>query len=186
MLNATPGIETFQLFAIALFIGALVGVEREKRKVDTRKPSFAGIRTFILLSEAGALSAWLAQETAMPWIFSTALIGLVALIAAAYVLEKRADASSVGLTTELAAMTVFLLGAAVMFGHVAIAVALAVVNTSLLAFKDTCMAWCRNWVRTTSLQASSCCWPVSSCCPCCQIRRWTHGNRSTPTNSGCW
>lgn len=136
MLNATPGIETFQLFAIALFIGALVGVEREKRKVDTRKPSFAGIRTFILLSEAGALSAWLAQETAMPWIFATALISLVALIVAAYVLEKRADANSVGLTTELAALTVFLLGAAVMFGHVAIAVALAVVNTSLLAFKD--------------------------------------------------
>lgn len=131
-----PDLGTVQLFGIALLIGALVGVEREKKKVDTQKPSFAGIRTFILLSEAGALSAWLAVQTAMPVIFIAALIGLLLLIAAAYVLEKRADPASVGLTTELAGLTVFLLGAAVMFGHAAIAVALAVVNTSLLAFKD--------------------------------------------------
>lgn len=131
-----PDLGTVQLFAIALLIGALVGVEREKKKADTQKPSFAGIRTFILLSEAGALSAWLALQTAMPLIFVASLIGLLSLIAAAYLLEKRADPASVGLTTELAGLTVFLLGAAVMFGHGAIAVALAVVNTSLLAFKD--------------------------------------------------
>ncbi|KAF7600569.1 MAG: hypothetical protein CGU29_01760 [Candidatus Dactylopiibacterium carminicum] len=136
MFANTPGIETFQSFAIALLLGALIGVEHEKHKVDAQKPSFAGIRTFVLLSEAGALSAWLSQQTGISGIFAAALAGLVGLIVAAYVLEKRADASSVGLTTELAALTAFLLGAAVMFGHVAIAVALAVVNTSLLAFKD--------------------------------------------------
>lgn len=132
----TPDLATVQLFAIALLIGALVGVEREKKKAETQKPSFAGIRTFMLLSEAGALSAWLAVQTSMSLIFVAALLGLLLLIAAAYLLEKRADPAAVGLTTELAGLTVFLLGAAVMFGHAAIAVALAVVNASLLAFKD--------------------------------------------------
>lgn len=132
----TPDLATVQLFGIAILIGALVGLEREKKKAETQKPSFAGIRTFILLAEAGALSAWLSVQTAMPLIFAAALIGLLLLICSAYMLEKRADPASVGLTTELAGLTVFLLGAAVMFGHASIAVALAVLNTSLLAFKD--------------------------------------------------
>ncbi|MBS1208902.1 MAG: MgtC family [Proteobacteria bacterium] len=136
MFEQPPELGTAQLFAIALLIGALVGTEREKKKADTQRPSFAGIRTFMLLSEAGALSAWLATQTAMPLIFGVSLTGLLILIAAAYLLEKRADPASVGLTTELAALTVFLLGAAVMFGHAVVAVGLAVVNTSLLAFKD--------------------------------------------------
>ncbi|GAB2894178.1 MgtC/SapB family protein [Uliginosibacterium flavum] len=136
MFEQTPELGTAQLFAIALLIGALVGTEREKKKVDTQRPSFAGIRTFMLLSEAGALSAWLSVQTSMPLIFGVTLTGLLILIASAYLLEKRADPASVGLTTELAALTVFLLGAAVMFGHAAVAVGLAVVNTSLLAFKD--------------------------------------------------
>ncbi|NSL54128.1 MgtC/SapB family protein [Uliginosibacterium sp. IMCC34675] len=132
----TPDLETVQLFGIALLIGALLGVEREKKKADTQKPSFAGIRTFMLLSETGALAAWLSVQNAMPAIFVTTLIGLLILIAAAYLLEKRADAASIGITTELAGLSVFLLGAAVMFGQVAIAVGLAVTNTALLALKD--------------------------------------------------
>lgn len=136
MFAQTPELGTAQLFAIALLIGALVGVEREKKKVDSQRPSFAGIRTFMLLAEAGALSAWLSVQTAMPLIFGVSLTGLLILVTAAYVLERRADPASIGLTTELAALTVFLLGAAVMFGHATVAVGLAVVNTSLLAFKD--------------------------------------------------
>ncbi|MDO6385962.1 DUF4010 domain-containing protein [Uliginosibacterium sp. 31-12] len=132
----TPDLETVQLFGIALLIGALLGVEREKKKTDTQKPSFAGIRTFMLLSETGALAAWLSVQNAMPAIFVTTLIGLLILIAAAYLLEKRADAASIGITTELAGLSVFLLGAAVMLGQVAIAVGLAVINTALLALKD--------------------------------------------------
>lgn len=136
MIAQTPALGIAQSFAIALLIGALVGVEREKKKSESQKPSFAGIRTFMLLSEAGALSAWLAVQAAMPLIFGVSLAGLLGLIATAYVLEKRADPSTVGLTTELAGLNVFLLGGAVMFGYAGVAVALAVVNTSLLAFKD--------------------------------------------------
>ena len=47
-------------FAIALFIGALIGIEREKRKMD-EDAGLGGIRTFILLSMAGAASGWLSS-----------------------------------------------------------------------------------------------------------------------------
>lgn len=126
---------TVHEFGIALLIGALVGIEREKRKALKQVPTFAGIRTFILIAETGALAAWLSIQMSMPLIFGVALAGLFAQIAVAYVLEKRANNSSVGLTTELAGISVFMLGAAVMFGHAAIAIGLAVINTTLLAFK---------------------------------------------------
>ena len=112
-----------------------MGIEREKHKTLKQLPSFAGIQTFILLSEAGAVSAWLSVKMAMPLIFGIALAGLCVLISIAYVLEKRAEPASVGLTTELAGFMVFMLGAAVMFGYASIAIALAIVNTALLAFK---------------------------------------------------
>lgn len=136
MLAQTSALGLAQSFAVALLIGALLGIEREKKKETSPHPSFAGVRTFMLLAEAGAVSAWLSRQMAMPLIFGVALGGTVGLIAVAYVLEKRADGRAVGLTTSLAGITVFLLGAAVMFGHAAVAVGLAVVNTSILAFKD--------------------------------------------------
>lgn len=131
-----PDLALAHQFAIALLIGALIGTEREKNKALTEHPSFAGIRTFILLAEAGAVSAWLTIQLAQPLIFLVALACVAVLVGLAYMLEMRADPRSVGLTTELAALTVFLLGGAVLFGHVAIGIALAVVNTSVLAFKD--------------------------------------------------
>ncbi|HET9062770.1 MAG TPA: MgtC/SapB family protein, partial [Candidatus Binatia bacterium] len=49
-------------FLIALLIGALVGVEREKHKAASQGLTFGGLRTFILFAEAGAVAAWLSVE----------------------------------------------------------------------------------------------------------------------------
>lgn len=46
-------------FLIALLIGALVGIEREKYKAAEHPQSFGGLRTFILFAEVGAVGAWL-------------------------------------------------------------------------------------------------------------------------------
>jgi hypothetical protein len=54
-------------FALALAIGALVGVEREQRK--RAEETGSGLRTFILVSEAGAIAAWLSGSPQTPWIF---------------------------------------------------------------------------------------------------------------------
>lgn len=126
----------FLSFAIALLIGALVGVDREKRRIDTAEPSFAGLRTFILLAEAGAISAWLSRQLNSPWVF----IGLSACIAAAvlvgYVVQTRLNTASTGMTTEVAAIIVFLLGGVVVLGHASLAVALGIATSGLLAFKE--------------------------------------------------
>jgi uncharacterized membrane protein (DUF4010 family) len=121
-------------FAIALFIGALMGLEREKR-IAEKGFGIGGIRTFILLAECGALSAWLSQTAAMPWLFPVALVVAAALVAAGYFIQSRAYPQSTGLTTEVAAVTAFLLGGVTLFGFPELAVAFAILNSALLAYK---------------------------------------------------
>jgi uncharacterized membrane protein (DUF4010 family) len=125
-------------FLIALLIGALVGVEREKHKAASQGLSFGGLRTFILFAEAGAVAAWLSVERDMPWLFVATVVAVAAVVTIAYVLESRINANpdALGLTTELAAITVCLLGGAVMYGHAGIAVGLAIATSAVLAFKQ--------------------------------------------------
>lgn len=125
-------------FLIALLIGALVGVEREKHKAASQGLSFGGLRTFILFAEAGAVAAWLSVERDMPWLFVATVVAVAAVVTIAYVLESRVNATpdALGLTTELAAITVCLLGGAVMYGYAEIAVGLAIATSAVLAFKQ--------------------------------------------------
>lgn len=123
-------------FLLAMLIGALVGVEREKSKKAVEDPSFGGLRTFILFAEAGAVSAWLSQHLFTPWIFIATIIAVSAAVITGYVLESRIKPDAVGLTTEVAAITVTLLGGAVMYGYAGIAVTLAILTSAILAFKQ--------------------------------------------------
>jgi uncharacterized membrane protein (DUF4010 family) len=100
-------------FAIALFIGALIGIERERRKASSDPVGVGGIRTFILLAQAGAISAWLSSHLETPSIFVATVLGISALVLAGYFAQVRSHPDSVGLTTETAAIGVTLLGGAV-------------------------------------------------------------------------
>jgi uncharacterized membrane protein (DUF4010 family) len=123
-------------FLIALLIGALVGIEREKHKAAEHPASFGGLRTFILFAEAGAIGAWLSQHLGTPWVFIATLLAVTAAVVTAYVLENRVKPDSLGLTTEIAALTVCLLGGAVMYGYAELAVVLAILTSAVLAFKQ--------------------------------------------------
>jgi uncharacterized membrane protein (DUF4010 family) len=123
-------------FSIALLIGALVGIERERRKASESSSAIGGLRTFILMAEAGAVSAWLSVKLQTPLIFVAALAAVAALVVAGYVLESRVRADALGMTTEAAALAVTLLGGMVMYGFAEIAVALAILTSSVLAFKQ--------------------------------------------------
>jgi uncharacterized membrane protein (DUF4010 family) len=131
----TPDLTIARHFFVALLIGALVGTEREKRKVAEQEVSFGGIRTFILFAQAGAVSAWLSMHLGYPWIFVATVAAISAIVVTGYVLESRVRPTEIGVTTELAAITVCLLGGAVMVGYEAIAVALAIVTSAVLAYK---------------------------------------------------
>jgi uncharacterized membrane protein (DUF4010 family) len=131
----SPDLVVIRNFFISLLIGALVGTEREKRKVTEQEISFGGLRTFILFAQAGAVSAWLSIHLGYPWIFVATVAAISAIVVTGYVLESRVRPTEIGVTTELAAITVCLLGGAVMYGFEAIAVALAIVTSAVLAYK---------------------------------------------------
>jgi uncharacterized membrane protein YhiD involved in acid resistance len=80
---------------VALADGLLIGIERERSKGVGPQRAVAGLRTFTLVSLAGALGLWIGG---MPVFIATgAIIG--ALIAVGYL---RTHDSDPGLTTEIA------------------------------------------------------------------------------------
>jgi uncharacterized membrane protein YhiD involved in acid resistance len=91
---------------IALLIGALVGIEREKKKAADGERGTAGLRTFILVAEAGAVAAWLSRAVASPWVFVLTGVLVGAAVLTGYALQLRAGAAGAGLTTEVAAIVV--------------------------------------------------------------------------------
>jgi uncharacterized membrane protein (DUF4010 family) len=121
--------------AAALIIGALVGIEREKSKAQSGHIGIGGVRTFILFSLTGAVSAWLSQVLASAWVFVAAVAAVGALAVARYVVQSRSRPDAVGLTTETAAVGVCLLGGACVVGQVAVALALGVAFSAILAYK---------------------------------------------------
>lgn len=125
-----------QNFLIALLIGALVGIEREKHKNNDHPGSFAGVRTYILFAQLGAVSAWLSVHLQTSWLFISALIAVSVTVLSSYYLENKNKAVALGLTSELSAITVCLLGGAVIFGFAEIAVSLAILTSAILAFRE--------------------------------------------------
>jgi uncharacterized membrane protein (DUF4010 family) len=90
--------------AVALAIGLLVGAEREHRRGDDPRPVIAGVRTFTLASLFGAI-LW---QLGSPLLVGVGL-GAVALVTGvAYWLSDRTDP---GITTELALLVTYALGA---------------------------------------------------------------------------
>jgi len=129
-------LEVARNFLIALLIGALVGIDRERKKEAEPAGSFGGIRTHILLALIGAASARLALERSLPWVLAVALAVVGAAVVASYVRSNRGPDEPHGLTSEMAAIAVFLLGAMAVAGEAELAVALGVVTSAVLAFKQ--------------------------------------------------
>jgi uncharacterized membrane protein (DUF4010 family) len=121
--------------AAALIIGALVGIEREKSKGQSGHIGIGGVRTFILFSLTGAVSAWLSQALGNAWVFAVAVAAVATLAVAGYVVQARTKPDAVGLTTETAAVGVCLLGGACVVGQAALALALGVAVSVILAYK---------------------------------------------------
>ena len=118
-------------YLIALAIGLLVGLERERN--PTAK---AGLRTCALVALAGAASAALAEAFSAPSILAAGLGAVAFMIIAAYYHHHEAfHEVDPGTTTIAAVIACYLLGALVLAGHVRVAVVLAIAVTLLLHFK---------------------------------------------------
>jgi len=133
----------FLTLATALCIGLLIGIERgwhERERSEGRR--IAGIRTFGLTGLLGGLWALLGQE------LGTVLLGmafavLATLLIVAHLKDVQVD-SDVGITTVMAALVTFALGALAVEGYLALSAAGAVVTTTLLSMKPVLHRWLRN------------------------------------------
>lgn len=125
-------VNLFYRFGLALVIGGLVGLQREHAE-GGKGELFAGVRTFALFSLTGAAGALLAEVLAYPWAFLVLLAAVGALIVVSHGISSWRGA--VGLTTEMAALLTFLIGAFCYWGMLELAAALGVTVTVLLSFK---------------------------------------------------
>ncbi len=115
---------------IALALGLLVGLQRE-----WSKSRVAGVRTFPLISLFGALTAELAAQFG-GWIVGAGVAALAALLVVANLAKLKAGTSDPGLTTEISALAMFGVGAAIPAGLVGPAIVATGSIAVLLQFKE--------------------------------------------------
>ena len=132
----------FRNLVIALALGFLIGLERgwAKRELEPGR-RIAGIRTFGLIALLGGLTVVLGQVSSL-WIVAVAFGGLGLLVALVTLVEAQ-KTGEYGITTEVAALIAFVLGALAMTPYVKLAAAAAVITTIVLGTKPVLHAWLR-------------------------------------------
>lgn len=126
-MESLPTMDVLFGFIVALGLGLLIGIERERRKGDGPDRSAAGVRSFTLVALMGALGMHLGLPVML---LAGAFVGLAALMS--YV---RASSEDPGLTTEIALLLTYLLGA-LSLSEPGLAAALGVAVAILLAGKS--------------------------------------------------
>ncbi|ABA58966.1 membrane protein [Nitrosococcus oceani ATCC 19707] len=125
---------------LALALGLLVGLERGWQERHAEEGArIAGLRTFGLISLLGGLWALLSEQ------FGAVLLGFAFLTFVLLVLVSHFDSvkrsGARGLTTVVATLVTFTLGALTVAGYEVVASAAAVVVTVLLGLKPVLHAW---------------------------------------------
>lgn len=99
-------VKAFQAFAISLGVGLLIGLERERSHPVGRQA--IGVRSFILFSVLGTLTAYMNQLaltlTLSVFVFGAILLGYVRST------RQRLKFPDIGITTEISAALVYCLG----------------------------------------------------------------------------
>jgi len=121
----------WQKVAIAILIGLLVGVERERAKKSSER-YFAGIRTFPLISLFGFVTALISSFTNI-FVFISGFLIFGILVAIEYFVT--AEKGNLGGTTELTLLLVYILGGLVFWEYLLFSAALGVVITVFLSLK---------------------------------------------------
>ncbi len=124
--------ETLLNLGLALALGLLVGVERGWQEREAAEGSrLAGIRTFGLIGLLGGLWELLGRGSG-EIVLGIAFLAFVVLMSAAHVAEARAS-HDYGVTTLIAALITFALGALSVRGEHAVAATAAVLTTIILS-----------------------------------------------------
>ncbi|WGL17006.1 MgtC/SapB family protein [Microbulbifer bruguierae] len=122
--------ESILAFAIALGLGLLIGLQRERTS-----DRLGGIRTFPLIALFGALTGYLSQAPGLNWLMLTGLSVMTVLILLGNIERLRGKDDYTGITTEVSALLVYLLGAFIVLGDKTVAVVVGGTIAVLLHFK---------------------------------------------------
>ena len=120
--------EVFQRLGVALGLGLLVGLQREQ--AESR---IGGLRTFPLITIFGILCGFLAQGFG-GWVVAAGIVGITAIAVISNIPGKHSNG---GMTTEVALLVMFCLGAYLAAGSIPVAVAVGGGTAVLLHFKTT-------------------------------------------------
>lgn len=120
---------TLQVLTAALGLGMLVGLQRERAESEV-----AGIRTFPLICLSGAITGLLALRYG-GWVLAAGMLSMTALVISASIIKQRKSYDP-GLTTEVAAVFMYCLGAYLCIGSMAAGVVLGGLVALLLQLKD--------------------------------------------------
>ena len=127
--------EKWLILLLSLGLGLLVGMQRESARSKT-----AGIRTFPLITLTGTICGLLAKEFD-GWILAAGLLAITLLLVVGNLHRLKNDIEGSGITTEIAVLFMYGMGAYLVFGETIIAVVLTAVVTVLLHFKETLHGW---------------------------------------------
>ena len=133
-------------WAVALGIGLLIGVDRERRKGEGVGRAAAGLRTFAITSLLGAAS----MEIGGPVLLSVTTAGVLTLTALAY---YRTHSEDPGLTTEIALVLTLILGGLAVREPLE-AAALAVAAAILLAARTPMHRFVRDVLTQSELRSA--------------------------------
>jgi len=123
-----------QQLGLSLGLGLLVGFQRE-----WSRKCVAGIRTFAILALLGTVCAQLSGAVG-GWILAAGLLAVAAVLIAGGWMKFRAGEIEPGLTTEAAALLMYVVGAVVVLGPMIAAVMVAGILAVLLHWKEEMLA----------------------------------------------
>lgn len=122
--------EIYQALAISLGLGLLVGLQREYRASE-----IAGIRTFPLITLLGTLSTVIDNQQ-VGWLSVAGLLSLALALVISNISKLQRRQAEPGITTEVAALLMFVVGATLGIGMTGPAIFTSGIAAVLLHWKD--------------------------------------------------
>ncbi len=121
--------------AVSLGLGLLVGLQRQ-----WKEPNIAGIRTFPLITLLGTLSVLLSDRNA-GWLTAAGLLAMSALLVLGNLARLQSGKFDAGITTEVAVLLMYCVGAAIGVGLVGPGVVMTGITAVLLHSKAKLHRW---------------------------------------------
>jgi uncharacterized membrane protein (DUF4010 family) len=121
---------------LALFLGFLIGLEREENKANDSHYAFGGIRSFPLIALIGYTVALLSNHQILPEILGFLVVGGFLMLSYWHKVNTTPAKDMPGVTSELSGLITYLVGALVYHDYFWIATTLIVASMLLLALKE--------------------------------------------------